>query len=113
MPVLLQDRSKFSVLGQCEANIRGNGHFPSVGMEENDRRKSSTYGIASAVDGQWSCGCHELDGLLGSIGSSYWIRLVYDSNEQHGGGVVWIPKLQHIHWNGQIVSQCDVHVCKS
>ncbi|GAV82790.1 Gpi1 domain-containing protein [Cephalotus follicularis] len=124
MPMFLQNKSKFSLLGQCAANIRGTGHLLSNGIEENERRKSSNSVITSASDeqdlsrknrGQWICGCHELHGLLvksrqASIGSSHWIHLVYDCHEQFGREVLWIPKLQHIHWNKQIVSQCDVHV---
>jgi phosphatidylinositol glycan class Q protein len=38
---------------------------------------------------------------------------VCDSFEEYGTGIDWVPKLHHLHSNGQIVSHCDVHGCKS
>ncbi|XVF29219.1 hypothetical protein REPUB_Repub15cG0101900 [Reevesia pubescens] len=109
MHVSLQDKSKFSLLGQYRACL-SNGQLFYNGVEEDDLRMSHTHSR-----GQWSCGCRKLDGLLDqcrqtSIESDYWIELAYDSLQLHARGICWIPKLHHIHWNGEIVSQCDVHV---
>lgn len=124
MPKFLQDKSVFSVLGQHSVDLSSNGMLSS-GIIEDGQRNSSTCGNAclqNNVDtfgenyGQWTFGCHKVDELLeqcrqASIGSSNWIQLVYDSHKQFGGEIYWIPKLHHIHWNGQIVFRCDVHVC--
>lgn len=125
MPVFLQDKSMFSLLGQSAGYHHDNGKISRFGMGEDNWRKSCTNGIFSVTNRQGifgenvggrSCGCHQLDGLIeqsweGSAESNQWIQLVYDSHEQYGRDVYWLPKLHHIHWNGQIASQIDVHVC--
>ncbi|KAM5578003.1 N-acetylglucosaminyl-phosphatidylinositol biosynthetic protein gpi1 [Rosa sericea] len=93
MPVLLQDRSKLCVLGQ----------FASVGTEQDDHYQSS------------SCGCHKLSGSLEQCrqsfeGNSFWIHMLREDQQQFGKGITWIPRMQHIHWNGEIVSRCHVHL---
>ena len=119
MHVSLQDKSKFSLLGQYRACL-GNGQVSFNGLEEDHLRMSHAYSIdeVSECHGQWSCGCLKLDGLLDqcrqtTIESDYWIELANESLDLHARGIHWIPKLHHIHWNKEIVSQCDVHVCKS
>lgn len=107
MPVLLQDRSKLCLLGQFASDVGSrNAKLFEVGTEEDDQCESS------------SCGCHKLSGSLEQcrqifVGNSYWIQMLCDRREQFGKDITWIPKLHHIHWNGEIVSRCDVHVCKS
>lgn len=114
MSTTLQDKSMFSLLGQCAA-------YPS----NKDQRKYSTCRIACALNSEGMlrkrnrrcyCGCYNLDGLLekhrqAATGSNHWIQMVYDPYEIHGRNIHCIPKLHHIHWNGRLVSQCDVHVC--
>lgn len=126
MPKFLQDKSKLSILGQHGVDLNSNGLFLSSGTKE-DQRNSSICGNACVQNnrgtfrenhGHWTCGCHKYDGLLGqctqgSVGSSNWILLLNDFPEQCGGEIYRIPKLHHFHWNGQIVFQCDVHVCKT
>ncbi|XWS35057.1 hypothetical protein CRYUN_Cryun21dG0093500 [Craigia yunnanensis] len=116
MHVSLQDKSKFSLLGQYRACL-GNGQVFYNRVGEDHLRKSHGYSIdgVSECHGQWSCGCLKLDGLLDqcrqtSIESDYWIELAHDSLHLHARGIHWIPKLHHIHWKREIVSQCDVHV---
>ncbi|XVF87545.1 hypothetical protein PTKIN_Ptkin18bG0128900 [Pterospermum kingtungense] len=109
----LNDKSKFSLLGRCLSNDQ----VFYNGVEEDGLRKSHThsvYGITKC-GGQWSCGCRNLDWLLEQCGqtsveSDYLIELAYESFHLHATGIPWIPKLRHIHWDGEIVSQCDVHV---
>lgn len=127
MPMFLQDKSKFSLLGQCASCLGGNGKMLNVGMEEDNWKKSSAHDIAFGTNtknicgenyGRSSCGCHMLNGLVehcrqASVESRQWIQLAYDSCEHYGRDIHWVPKLHHIHWNGHIVSHCDVHVCKS
>jgi len=127
MPVFLQERAAFSLLGQCVLYGRGNGKMWRDGMEGGDWRNSFTDGFDSVMnsrdlsdgkDGGSSCGCNELDGSHEQcrkecIENGLWIRLVYDSCEGYGKDVHRVPKLHHLHWNGQIVSHCNVHVCKS
>lgn len=103
MPVLLQDRSKLCVVGQ----------FGSVVGSRN--------GLASEVGTEFqssSCGCNKLGGSLEQcrqsfVGNSYWINMLREDEQQFVKDIGWIPRMQHIHWNGEIVSRCDVHVCKS
>ncbi|KAJ6747560.1 N-ACETYLGLUCOSAMINYL TRANSFERASE COMPONENT FAMILY PROTEIN / GPI1 FAMILY PROTEIN [Salix koriyanagi] len=124
MPVFLQERAAFSLLGQCVLYGRGNGKMSRDGMEGGDWRNSFTEGLDSVMnsrdlsdgnDGGTSCGCNELDGSHGQcrkefVENGFWIRLVYDSCEGYGKDVHRVPKLHHLHWNGQIVSHCNVHV---
>lgn len=127
MSVFLQDKSMFSLLGQCAAYPSRSDQLLRVQMVDDNQSKSSNDGAVSGLIRQvWyrgknnncQCGCNELEGLLGkhrlaAVGSSHWIHMEYDSDEIHGRNIHWIPKLHHIHWSGKIVSQCDVHVCKS
>lgn len=124
MPVFLQERAAFSLLGQCVLYGRGNGKMLRDGMEGGDWRNSFTDGFDSVMnsrdlsdgkDGGSSCGCNELDGSHEQcrkecVENGLWIRLVYDSCEGYGKDVHRVPKLHHLHWNGQIVSHCNVHV---
>lgn len=117
----------FSLLGQFATCPSSNGQLFSVGMGDYDQRKFSTEGTGGAMNTKGMlrqknklccCGCHKVDGLLekhrkAAIGSNCWIQIVCDPREICGRNIRFIPKLHHIHWNGQIVSQCDVHVCKS
>ncbi|KAM0993481.1 hypothetical protein PS1_009148 [Malus domestica] len=92
MPVLLQDNSMLCVVG----------HLFKVQTEEDQSHSSS-------------CGCHKLSGSVEQCrenfeGNGYWITMMCDPQEQVGKDITWIPKLHHIHWHGQIVSRCDVHL---
>lgn len=103
MPIVLQDKSTFCVLGQCATNHSDNRLM--VGIESNKGRFSN-------------CGCLMSDGLLDQsrrafLGKSNWVLLTFDSHEQNDTGIHGLPKLHHIHWNGKPVLQYDVHVCKS
>ncbi|KAK9922211.1 hypothetical protein M0R45_030688 [Rubus argutus] len=104
MPVLLQDRSKLCLLGQFASDVGSrNAKLFEVGTEEDDQCQSS------------SCGCHKLSGSLEQcrqifVGNGYWIQMLRDPHQQFGKDITWIPKLNHIHWNGEIVSRCDVHL---
>ncbi|XP_065847210.1 uncharacterized protein [Euphorbia lathyris] len=116
MPVCLQDKSMFSILGQ--------GKMLNLGMQEGNREKSCTDGISTVGNmqdvfgesyGGKSCECDTLDGLViprcdASAKGDYWIQLVYYCHKDYGRDVCWLPKLDHIHWNGVIVTQFDVHV---
>lgn len=127
MPVFLQEKSTFSLLGQCAAHLHSNDKLLKVGKEEGCQSKIATCVNTSAQSmkelfrkgcGQGSCGGDKFEelsdqGSVASITSGNWVYLVYDSQEQYSRGTHWIPKFHHVHWSGQIVSQCDVHVCKS
>ncbi|KAG8646471.1 uncharacterized protein LOC110622916 isoform X3 [Manihot esculenta] len=124
MPILLQEKSMFSLLGQGAAYLGGDGKLLNVGLEEDNWRKPSKNSILSTANrqdvfienyGGRSCTCHKIDELVeqsceASAEGSCWINLVYDSGEQYGRDICWLPKLHHIHWNGQVVPQFNVHV---
>ncbi|XP_060967482.1 N-acetylglucosaminyl-phosphatidylinositol biosynthetic protein gpi1 isoform X2 [Cannabis sativa] len=112
MPMSLQDKSELSLLGHFAVGVSNNGELSRVGMGEDDELKSGP-GFNGNNSGQWSCECHKLDRLVErdrpiSKGNS-WIQVVAYSREKFGRDIFRIPKLHHIHWNGQIVSHCDVH----
>lgn len=124
MHTSLQDKSTFSLLGQCAANLN-NDEVSNSGVKEKWKTKSGLDNSSTINSqdqcrpsyGKRRCGCQQLDLLVdGSTKaiteSSVWIQLMYD---RHGPGKknLWIPKLHHIHWDGQIVSECDLHVCHS
>ncbi|KAL7169143.1 hypothetical protein ACSBR2_034225 [Camellia fascicularis] len=85
MPVSLQDKCMFSLLGHCAVDLSCNGQSLTVGVEENSQINSTNE-------------------------KNNWIQLEYDSHGYIGRKIKWIPKLHHIHWNGQRVSHFDVHV---
>ncbi|CAN6898465.1 unnamed protein product [Brassica oleracea] len=91
MPLTLRDKAAFTLLGRYDSCLSANGNAPKNATDEDLCRYSSL-----------SCGCHKVDGL-GSV-SSHWIHMVHDSSSEHG------IRMHHIHWNGDIVFQCDVHV---
>lgn len=126
MPVSLQDKCMFSLLGHCAVDLSCNGQSPTAGVEENSQINSTNGNICTQSSqymldkkyGRWSCGCYKYDGLLDhceliSAEKNNWIQLVYDSHGYIGRKIKWIPKLHHIHWNGQRASHFDVHVCNS
>ncbi|CAL5423145.1 unnamed protein product [Camellia sinensis] len=123
MPVSVQDKCMFSLLGHCAVDLSCNGQSLTVGVEENSQINSTNGNICTQSSqymldkkyGRWSCGCYKYDGLLDhceliSAEKNIWIQLVYDSHGYIGRKIKWIPKLHHIHWNGQRVSHFDVHV---
>ncbi|KAK7336504.1 hypothetical protein VNO77_17046 [Canavalia gladiata] len=120
MPAFLQDKSKFSVLGLCAPDPTCNSLMDEI---EDNKKRFSDCGNASEEERTWtyrkenhrSCHCFQLDRSLRKssqsiLGESNWVLLKFDSPEQNDLGIHWLPKLHHIHWNGQTVSQCDVHV---
>jgi len=125
MPKSLQDKSSLCMLGQHAVDLSSAGLLLSSGMKEDKRNSTcgnacmqNNRGIFRENYGRLTCGCHKLDGLLeqcnqASIRNSNWILVANDFYEQCGGETHWIPKLHHIHWNGELVFPCDVHVCKS
>lgn len=127
MPVLLQDRSMFSILGHCAANLSSNRQLQRVRLEEDEQTKHSVHdnmyhketgNILRGNNSRWSCGCHKLDGISErfkrtSIENGTWIQLLFDSHQSFDRNICGIPKLHHIHWHGNVVFLRDVHVCKS
>lgn len=122
MPVILQDKSMFSVLGLCITDPTSKNLMDET---EDDKKKFSNCGDGWAEGSSLyrenkcgSCSCLQIDGSLRKsnqsfLGESNWVLLMFDSPEQNDAGNHGNPKLHHIHWNGQTLSNCDVHVCKS
>lgn len=122
MPVSLQDKATISVLGHCVVELGSNKL-----LEKDAKIDSPTCGILSSPSsldeskgscGPWGCSCYSLDGVLNQCGqdfnlNSFWILLMHEIHEKYDKEICWIPKFHHMHWNGGIISQCDVHVCKS
>ncbi|CAN8279719.1 unnamed protein product [Cochlearia groenlandica] len=100
LPLNLRDKATFMLLGRYDICVDANGYSDKVVCN-----KDRAYGGLSC-----SC-CHKVDnGLLEGSMSSHWIHMVRDSSEsrsmEFGSGF----RLHHIHWNEEVVSQCDVHV---
>ncbi|CAN0886315.1 Bet1-like SNARE 1-1 [Linum grandiflorum] len=107
MPVCLQEQSCFRLLGQCSAPLNSNGESRNVSVEEENEVWSSPHSEESV------CGCNHLDGFGPQCGKNggegdYWIHLIHSFSDKSGGGR--IPQLHHVHWKGQEVVQCSVHV---
>ncbi|KAK7244486.1 hypothetical protein RIF29_39309 [Crotalaria pallida] len=118
MPVILQDKSMFSVLGLCITDPTSKSL-----MAETEDDKTSNCGNDWAegsknlykVSKCGICSCLQMDGSLRKSSQSFfgknnWVLLMFDSPEKNDAGIHRIPKLHHIHWNGQTVSNYDVHV---
>ncbi|CAH2063872.1 unnamed protein product [Thlaspi arvense] len=102
MPLTLRDKTTFTLLGRYDICLNANGNSSKIISTDKDVcSKAGAYGSLSRYS-SLSCGCHRVDGLLEDFRKdsvpSHWIHMVHDS------------RLHHIHWNGDIVSQCDVHV---
>ncbi|KAI4300845.1 hypothetical protein L6164_034175 [Bauhinia variegata] len=107
MPIVLQNKSVFSVLGQCVASR-------SCGDIKLDGKEGSTSFYRKEFECR-SCGDIKLYGSLeqcrqASMGNSNWVMLMLDSPEQNDAGNHRLPKLHHIHLSGKTLSQYDVHV---
>ncbi|KAA0047232.1 N-acetylglucosaminyl-phosphatidylinositol biosynthetic protein gpi1 isoform X3 [Cucumis melo var. makuwa] len=125
MPAILQDKSVFSLLGQCVPKLCSDGVLSSGRINVLNGEKNSCYhyehGRNSEVNTTDSCGrltpqFHHLGGVSEQCRQVYsrnsnWLFLEYDSDKKYENSeVFWIPKLDYLCWNGQKVSNCDVHV---
>ncbi|QCD96994.1 phosphatidylinositol glycan [Vigna unguiculata] len=119
MPSFLEDKSKFSVLGLSIPDPTASNSL--MNEMAYDKKKLSEYGNASeegstdTKNNCRSCCCFQLDCSLRKsrqyvLGKSNWVLLTFDSPEHNDLGLHRLPNLHHIHWNGQILSQYDVHV---
>ncbi|CAL0310100.1 unnamed protein product [Lupinus luteus] len=118
MPVILQDKSAFSVLGLCTSDTTSKSLMAGT---EDDKTFNCSNDWAEGSTSLYrenkcdSCSRLHVDGSLRKsgqyfLGKSNWVLLMFDSSEKNDGGIHRIPKLRHIHWNGQPVSNYDVHV---
>lgn len=120
MPTHLQDKSEFCILGYVEGDCSGNSELENCGNDRNREMKLNGNQSSSSLainHGSWSCGCQRHDGILGqgrlSTSENMSIKLISVISERMDGRVIAIPKLDHLHFNGEIESQLDLHVCKS
>lgn len=128
MPTVLHDKSVFSLLGQCAPNLSTDGVSLSNGIDEFNGEKTSNchYECGRNSEGTVVNGwgksisqCQSLGGLSEQCRQVYgrisnWVSLVFDSDKKYeNSDILWLPKLDHLCWNGRKVSNCDVHVCKS
>lgn len=143
MPMPLQEASTFCMLGHCamcclngDVETVQNQQIDYAlkgmqfhGLEENAGTgtircndvngdyKENIPVIASHVKnrGGWSCGCkiqnQYTEDFLSRHGN--WIQLLSKSQGILYKGSKWIPEFHHMHQSGHILTNCDVHVCKS
>ncbi|XP_024013026.1 phosphatidylinositol N-acetylglucosaminyltransferase subunit GPI1 isoform X2 [Eutrema salsugineum] len=104
MPSNLREKTTFTLLGRYDICLNANGISSKITTDKDSFCRYSSL----------SCGCHKVDGLLEGFRkdsvSSHWIHIVHDSSERRIMEFDSSSRLHHIHWNGDIVSQCDVHV---
>jgi phosphatidylinositol glycan class Q protein len=116
MPSTLRDKAAFTLLGRYDISRNANGNVSKIIRDKDMSRKAGAYVRPCKYSGL-SCGCHKVDGLLEDFRKdsvrNYWIHMVHDSAEHRIMEFHSSSRLHHIHWNGDIVSQCDVHVCHS
>ncbi|CAL1383209.1 unnamed protein product [Linum trigynum] len=123
MPMSLQEKSRFCLLGHCTTPLNINGEGLKVGSKvDGEIGSSSDIPVAgkrrltvSHPAKESVCECNQLDGFIqqhwkNGVEGGHWIHLMHKPHEQFGRDVNWVPQLHHVHWNGQVVVQCDVHV---
>ncbi|KAK6941753.1 Phosphatidylinositol N-acetylglucosaminyltransferase subunit Q/GPI1 [Dillenia turbinata] len=71
--------------------------------------------INTCLHERWSCGCYRLHGFLEQCkqdsGSMFnWIQLLCNSQDFFVGDSHLLPQLHHMHFDGEIDSDCDVHI---
>ncbi|GER57198.1 N-acetylglucosaminyl transferase component family protein [Striga asiatica] len=102
----LQDKSKFHLLGLCEADASANGDL--VRFKKSDKTVDCV---------SWNCGCSKNVSVFKrgrfSAQENTWIRLFYspsETAETADGKVLVIPKLDHLHMDSEPTSHLDLHV---
>lgn len=125
MPASLQNKCKFSLLGSYVADHSVDGQSAVYENDKKTCRNLATNGQCLSRSpnacpnnsGSLGCGCHKLDGLSEHFGLTalgiMWIKLVCVLTETVGQRIRVIPKFDHLHWNGEIAFQLDIHVCHS
>ncbi|CAN4106626.1 unnamed protein product [Withania somnifera] len=123
MPVLLQDKTNFSLLGYYAADFSSYGQLLMVSGKGNKYINSSSKKTCLCAEqhaperkrGRWKCGCHKLDTVLEqcrafSLKNNIWAQIVCDSSQAVSRKLELISKVHHIHMQGEAVFQLDVHV---
>lgn len=95
MPVNLKDKAAFCVLGLSAAD-------PGKGSKKKSDQGCGCYRITEPLES-----CRQL-----AVGSNSWIQLMHNSCSGYQGENLWLPEVHHIHWKGEVVYHCYVHVCK-
>ncbi|XP_056158359.1 uncharacterized protein LOC130134736 isoform X1 [Syzygium oleosum] len=93
MPVNLKDKAAFCVLGLSAAD-------PSKGSKKKRDQGCGCYRITEPLES-----CRQL-----AVGSNSWIQLMHNSCSGYQGENLWLPEVHHIHWKGEVVYHCDVHI---
>lgn len=122
MPLSLQDKCTFSLLGYCITDFSSNGIEAASeidGHTNSINHHMHFHGTENSCVGknvELDCGCYKVDGFLehfglASLQSDSWVQLACISSTSTDCKLQLIPELHHIHWNGEIVSKLDLHVC--
>ncbi|GFP92913.1 phosphatidylinositol n-acetylglucosaminyltransferase subunit q [Phtheirospermum japonicum] len=117
MPALVQDKTKFCLLGHCEADVSGNRELVRCANIKNNYINSTSdqhLNTRTSDHVSRSCGCSKHDDMfkqcrIASL-ESMWIRLAYGPFETTDGRVLVIPTFDHLHLNSQTMSNLDLHV---
>lgn len=124
MPLSLQDKCTFSVLGYYEADSSGNGQpemtlpktFTQTCSTDVGKTSPGSQGSVVGKNGVHACGCHKVHALveqlrLAFVQNENWFQLICGFPQTTGRKLQLIPELHHLHWNGETISQLDLHVC--
>ncbi|KAL8036994.1 hypothetical protein ABFX02_11G011400 [Erythranthe guttata] len=117
MPSLLQDKSKFSLLGYLEGDVSGDSQLVGSGNDKNKSVNSTSdeyQNTCKSNHRSGSRGCSKHDVVLEQCKhvalENMWIELVFGFSETLDGRVIVIPKLDHLHLNSERISHLDLHV---
>lgn len=126
MPTSLQNRCVLSILGYCSADSSSNGElhlhresadeYREISSNPGNSGQHAEENMSNNRSGHWICGCHKVDGFLEQYKTCTHnnpCQLLCGSYMYINRNLGWIPKLHHIHWDMQVASDLDLHVCKS
>ncbi|XP_051148341.1 uncharacterized protein LOC127263389 isoform X2 [Andrographis paniculata] len=117
MPTHLQDKSKFSLLGYIEADQMASNQLFRCGNDKNnchDLTSNKHLNECAISHESWICGCPKYNAISEQGGISapenMWIKLLCGLSESVTRGVIAVPKLDHLHWNSEAITELDLHV---
>lgn len=109
MPITLQDKSRLTILGCCALSLENTDRMCKYNMVDGDQ--TQPFGCADSFSGS------NQNSSLGNCGKwrnslrgSTWIQLKCDAHSHATNEICWVPTLHHLHWNGKMFSEAELHV---
>lgn len=107
MPTTLQDKYRFTVLGRvltCE-NTDSMCKFDMVDCDPIKPSKSES--LSQNSESSYLTNCRK---WRSSLHCSSWIQLEHNPHSSPANEGCRVPTLHHLHWNGKVCSQAELHV---